>query len=153
MENNISYIPMEPALQQALKDRYTKPFRRNVMSLIISLLIIYGFIIFSLLYFKAVSVAPFAVVTIGFLLVFWMAYPKFKKMNLYYLDDANFGQIVKEQTYITKVFDTPAGINIYWLNCAAVKTFTPDPYRLFSEGDHVTIYYLKYSQDYLAYEA
>ena len=148
---------MEAAFQQALKERYTKPFRKNVTVLIASLIIFYGLIIFSLFSFKdkvsPLSIGPIIVITLGFLLVFWMAYPRFKKMNIHYLDDAGFGQIVKEQTYITKVFDTPAGINIYWLNCAAVKTFTPDPYRTFREGDTVTIYYLKYSQDYLAYES
>jgi hypothetical protein len=82
----------------------------------------------------------------------WMAYPKFKKMNIHYKHDAAFGMIVKEQTSIIKVFDTPVGINIYWLGSDSIKTFTPDPYRIFREGDVVTIYYLKFSKEYLAYD-
>lgn len=54
---------------------------------------------------------------------------------------------------ITKVFHTPAGINIYWLESDDIKTFTPNPYRHFNVGDQVVIYYLKYSKEYLAYEA
>lgn len=153
----LEYIPMEADFRQEIRYRYIKPLRRNISILTGCLLLIYALISISILPTKeqeAKSVlAGMLFVTVGFLIMFiWFAYPKFRKLNLHYLKDAEFGQIIKERTYITKVFDTPAGINIYWLGCDAIKTFTPDPYRIFREGDWVTIYYLKFSKEYLAYE-
>ena len=149
-------IPMEADFRAALREKYTKPYKKNITVLTTALLVVYLAVMVALYVYSkqtgTLLIGPMIGVTIGFLLVFWMAYPKFKKQNLHYLEDADFGQIIKERTHITKVFDTPVGINIYWLDCDAIKTFTPDPYRIFREGDWVTIYYLKFSKEYLAYE-
>jgi len=100
-----------------------------------------------------VTVTSFNIVFTIVLIIFNLkAYSQFRSQNICFLKDAEFGMIVKEQMCITKVFDTPAGINIYWLDSDSIKTFTPDPYRIFREGDIVTIYYLKFSKEYLAYE-
>lgn len=144
---------MEPDFREEIRNRYIKPYKRNMSALISCLIFVYIVIIGGqFLTGDKINPGPLIVVTIGFLFVFWLAYPKFKKMNIYYKNDAEFGMIVKERTSITKIFDTPAGINIYWLDSDSIKTFTPDPYRIFREGDVVTIYYLKFSKEYLAYE-
>lgn len=122
----------------------------------VALVLMYSLIIGGQLIFgddgNKISIAPIAVITVVFLFILWMAYPKFKKMNIHYLEDADFGMIAKEKVSVINVFDTPSGINIYWLNSATIKSFTPDPYRIFREGDEVVIYYLKHSAEYLAYE-
>ena len=148
---------MEIDFREEIRSRYTKPYKRNMLTLIVCLTFAYIGIIAGQLYVgqseKNIPFTPLIVVTIGFLLIGWMAYPKFKEMNIHYKQDAEFGMIVKEQTSITKVFETPAGINIYWLDSDSIKTFTPDPYLIFRVGDEVTIYYLKFSKEYLAYES
>jgi hypothetical protein len=148
------YIVMEPDFREEIRSRYTKPYKRNMTVLISCLFLAYILIVGGQLLAdqNKVNFAPLIVVTIGFIFAFWLAYPKFKKMNIHYKDDAEFGMIVKEKTSIIKVFDTPAGINIYWLSSDSIKTFTPDPYRIFREGDVITIYYLKFSKEYLAYD-
>lgn len=147
---------MEPDFREAIKNRYIKPYKRNISVLVTCLIFAYIVIVGGQLWVSLpegkINSAPLAVVTIGFLFAFWLAYPKFKKMNIHYKHDAEFGMIAKERVSIVKVFDTPAGINIYWLSSYSIKTFTPDPYRIFREGDIVTIYYLKFSKEYLAYD-
>lgn len=148
------YIKMESDFREETGNRYYKPYKRNMGVLISCLVLAYMLIIGGQLISQSgkINPAPLIVVTTGFLFAFWLAYPKFKKMNIHYKYDAAFGMIVKEQTSIIKVFHTPAGIDIYWLDSDSIKTFTPDPYRNFREGDVVTIYYLKFSKEYLAYE-
>lgn len=97
-------------------------------------------------YFILLLLIPF-----GYIIMIF--YGKLSKQNLHFFKDSEFGFIIKEQMTITKVFHTPAGINIYWLDSDDIKTFTPNPYRYFNAGDQVVIYYLKYSKEYLAYEA
>ncbi|WP_190277364.1 hypothetical protein [Taibaiella lutea] len=147
---------MEPDFREEIRGRYIRPYKRNMTVLISCLILAYIVITGGQLLAgqpeNKINFAPLIVVTIGFIFAFWLAYPKFKKMNIHYKHDAEYGMIVKEQTSVIKVFDTPAGINIYWLDCDAIKTFTPDPYRAFREGDVVTIYYLKFSKEYLAYD-
>lgn len=150
------YITMETNFREEIRSRYTKPYRRNITMLIAGALTI--FIMIASAYFASkakdpnTGYAPFVITAIGFTVVGLMAYPKFKKMNIHYRHDAEFGMIVKEQTAVIKVFDTPAGINIYWLDSDSIKTFTPDPYRIFREGDVVNIYYLEHAGEYLSYE-
>lgn len=147
---------MEPDFRRKIRDKYYKPYKRNMVFLISCLILIYLLIVSGLLFTgdpeNKISVTPFVVVTIGFLAVFWLSWPKFRKMNIHYKQDAEFGMIVKEQTAVIRVFPTPAGINIYWLDSDSIKTFTPDPYFALSEGNNITIYYLKFSKEYLAYE-
>ena len=145
-------IPMEEDYRLQLRNQYLKPLRRSTIAIVIFVIVILfimggaffgkdGFNYFILL----------LMIPIGFVIMIF--YGKLSKQNLHFLKDSEFGFIIKEQVTITKVFETPAGINIYWLDCDAIKTFTPDPYRYFNEGDQVVIYYLKYSKEYLAYEA
>lgn len=149
-------IPMEADFQREIKEKYTKPYRRNMIVLVLSLSVIYGAILMGQIFLRdagsEMNYTPVIITTIGFILVFFMAYPKFKKMNIHFLEDATFGMIVKERMSVINVFDTPSGINIYWLDSPVIKSFTPDPYRIFREGDEVVVYYLKYSAQYLAYE-
>lgn len=147
---------MEPDFKNEIRRKYTVPYKRNMMVLVLSLLVIYGAILSGILFSKdanaEMNYTPVIIMTIGFILVFFMAYPKFKKMNFHFWEDAEFGMIVKERMSVINVFDTPSGINIYWLDSPIIKSFTPDPYLIFREGDEVIIYYLKYSAQYLAYE-
>jgi hypothetical protein len=156
MENKVSYYPMDAAMQQELRAKYVRPFKRNIITLVSTLLLIYLLIIVGQFFFtdqsSGIAWGPFLVVTIGFLLVFLMAYPKFKNMNIHFLKDAESGRIAKAQVHIINVFDTPSGINIYWLDSPVIKSFTPEPYRTFRNGDVVVIYYLEHAAQYLAYE-
>ncbi len=145
---HMELIPMEADYKEELKRAYLKPLRRNVALLscflaFIPLLIVY----------LAISQGNYFILL--FLLLFGYFYlfllHKFRQVKRHYYEDAQLGYIVKEQTIVTKVFPTPVGINIYWLSSEDIKTFTPDPYRHFREGERVTIYYLKHSKEYLAY--
>ena len=91
-------------------------------------------------------------ILIPFVLVGLIIFPKIYRYKRHYYQDYQLGHLIKEFVVITKVFDTPSGINIYWISSDAIKTFVPNPYRRFREGDLVFIYYLKYSKEYLAYE-
>lgn len=146
---NIELIPMEADYKEQLKKAYIKPFRRNVILISCFLFFIPLFIVY-----KAIDQANYFILL--FLLLFGYFYlfllNKFRQMKRHYYEDAQLGYIIKEQTVVTRVFNTPAGITIYWLSSEDIKTFTPDPYRHFREGEVVTIYYLKHSKEYLAYE-
>jgi hypothetical protein len=144
-------IPMEEDYRMQLRNQYLRPLRRSTIAIVIFVVVILcitgaaflgrdGFNVFSLL-----LLIPFGYVIMIF-------YGKLSKLNLHFFKDSEFGFIIKERVTITKVFETPAGINIYWIDCDAIKTFTPDPYHYFNAGDQVVIYYLKYSKEYLAYE-
>lgn len=144
-------IPMEEDYRLQLRDRYHKPLRRNAIAMIIvgiGLLFLIGIAFFrkdGLNYLALFLLIPYT-------LLMMILYPKLIKHNLHFFKDSEHGFIIKERMTITKVFHTPVGINIYWLDSDDIKTFTPDPYRHFNEGDQVVIYYLKYSRDYLGYE-
>lgn len=157
-------ITMEPGFKLNLEARYKVPFRNNMAVLTILTVLVY----------LAVAAAHHAAATKGsfrpalgadtrtiyfelllalpFLYIYIHTYFLLAKRGIHYLKDAQFGFIVKEHMTISKVFDTPSGINIYWLASDEIKTFVPDPYRHFREGDTVFIYYLKHSKEYLAYE-
>ena len=144
-------IPMENAYRHQLRKEYERPLMKNTIMMAIL------FLGFSLLIFQnnlfnkeANYILPFFLIPM--LLVCYKLYLRLKLHKLHYLMDADYGFIIKEQMTITKVFHTPAGINIYWLDSDDIKTFTPNPYRHFNVGEQVVIYYLKYSKEYLAYE-
>lgn len=151
IENEISYVPMEEDMQFALYAKYTMPLQRNIILLIVISLLFYGIVAgaadtgtsgsFYLL---------LAIVMSG--IDFFMIYTTFLQYNLPYKKDAQFGQIVKEKAHISAVYSTPVGYNIYWLDSRSIMTFNPEPYRNFKVGDPVTIYYLKFSKQYLTYE-
>jgi hypothetical protein len=147
----IEEIPMEEPYRQQLRNQYLKPLRRGTIAIVIFVIIILSIIggaffgTDGLSYFILLLLIPF-----GYIIMIF--YGKLSKQNIHFLKDSEFGFIIKEQVTITKVFETPAGINIYWIDCDAIKTFTPDPYCHFYAGDRVVIYYLKYSKEYLAYE-
>lgn len=167
-EQSIELIPMEAAFKLGLEGKYRKPFRNNVTIMTIAFLLLYLFILAACSataingliktssrsgQVSMVKVAVFDTgLTIVAVLLYLHLFAKFARMNIHYLKDADFGFVVKERMVISKVFPTPAGIHIYWLDSPAIKTFTPDPYRHFREGDSVAIYYLKHSKEYLAYE-
>jgi hypothetical protein len=144
-------IPMEEDYRLHLRSRYHKPFRRNAISMVnigIALLALIGVAFYrkdGLNYYALFLLIPYG-------LLMMIIYPKLIKHNRHFLKDSEFGFIIKERVTITKVFHTPAGINIYWLDSDDIKTFTPDPYRHFNQGDEVVIYYLKYSKEYLGYD-
>lgn len=144
-------IPMEEAYRLQLREQYFKPRRRSTILIVvfaIAVLLILGSVAFGKDGFNYLVL--FLLLPFGFVIM--LLYAKLKKNNLHYFQDSKLGFIIKEQMTITKVFHTPAGINIYWLDSDDIKTFTPDPYRHFNEGDTVWIYYLRYSRLYLAYE-
>lgn len=155
---------MEPGFKLSLEARYKVPFRNNMAVLTILTVLVY----------LAVAAAHHATATkallkaatgaeaqtiyfelllaLPFLYIYIHTYFLLAKRGIHYLKDAQFGFIVKERMTISKVFDTPSGINIYWLASDDIRSFVPDPYRHFREGDTVSIYYLKHSKEYLAYE-
>jgi hypothetical protein len=143
-------IPMEEPYKQQLLKNYQGPRRKNTIMIGI---VFFGFsiLLFQNILFERVNYA-ILLLFLPLVVICYMFYKKLEQYKIHYLKDAVFGFIIKEQVTITKVFETPAGINIYWLDCDAIKTFIPDPYRYFNEGDQVVIYYLKYSKEYLAYE-
>lgn len=144
-------LPMEEPYRLQLRDQYLKPLRRSTIGMVIfaiAILAMLGAAFFrngGLHYAVLLLLIP-----LGY--IFMVFYNKSSKHNLHFFKDSEFGFIIKEQMTIIKVFDTPAGINIYWLDSDDIKTFTPNPYRHFKQGDQVVIYYLKYSKEYLAYE-
>lgn len=168
MENDITYIPMDDDFRNALRERYYTPLRKNIIFLTIVAVILYAIVVFGaissakdgMLEFESKKAVPVAVpiaalcfwlaITLGFFYAFGLT--RFLGYKICYKKDAEFGQIMKERAHISDVIYTPAGINIYWLDSASILTFTPDPCRHFGIGDPVTIYYLKYSKEYLSYE-
>jgi hypothetical protein len=144
-------IPMDEPYRQQLKDRYTRPLQRNTIVIsifVIGILLAVGVALSGKtgsIFFLLLLLIPFGYFIMSF-------YSTLSRHNLHFYKDAEFGFIIKEQMTISKVFHTPAGINIYWLESDDIKTFTPNPYQHFHEGDQVFIYYLKYSKEYLAYE-
>ncbi|RYZ28637.1 MAG: hypothetical protein EOP49_41310 [Sphingobacteriales bacterium] len=145
-------IPMEPAYRAQLRQQYLVPLQRNIVMIVVltvALLCIPLFVLFGtkaeINYYGFLFLIP--VVLIPFPL-----YRKMANHKRYYFEDAAYGFIVKEQVTIIKVFETPAGINIYWLDHDTIKTFTPDPYRHFHTGEVLCIYYLKHAAEYLAYD-
>lgn len=168
MQNEISYIPMEDDFRNALRKRYYAPLGRNIISISVMVVAFYVIVAFGASSGTKDGSLEFAgkhggamVVSMG-ALYFWLAIAlaffyllflfRLLRYKIHYKKDAEFGQIAKERVHITDVIYTPAGINIYWLDSQCIFTFTPDPYRHFSVGDAVTIYYLKFSKEYLAYE-
>jgi hypothetical protein len=143
-------IPMEEPYRQQLLKNYQGPRRKNTIMIGI-IFLGFSILLFQNILFESVNYA-ILLLFLPLVVFCYLFYKKLEQYKIHYLKDAMFGFIIKEQTTITKVFETPAGINIYWLDCDAIKTFTPDPYRYFNEGDQVVIYYLKYSKEYLAYE-
>lgn len=156
---------MEPDFRYSLEARFRAPFRRNVIVMTIIFVLLYAIIITATNYREEgwIWFSPereerwFLLIfdillSLALLRIYFRMYNRFVQMNRHYLQDAAFGFIIKEQMSITRVFDTPSGINIYWLSSDDIKTFVPDPYRIFRKGDQVFIYYLKYSKEYLAYE-
>lgn len=160
----IEYIPMDAELKLSLIDKYRKPFRSNVIILTVVFVLLYLIIFLSSNGFLKDASVPDSntggmrsiLFNIGLpaimFIVYSNVYSKFKKMNIHFLKDAESGMIAKAQMCIINVFDTPSGINIYWLDSPVIKSFTPDPYRTLRNGDVVVIYYLEYSAQYLAYE-
>lgn len=156
MENEITYIPMDATFREEIKRRYTKP--RNLHMTLLTI-VFFGFYLMFLCAVDKGWDHPFwtiAAVTIGFMFKAVLFYVImmffFLQYKICYLKDANLGQIAKERMLITKAERTPAGISIYWLDSESIMTFIPDPQRFFNAGDTVTIYYLKYSKEYLSYE-
>jgi hypothetical protein len=143
-------IPMEEPYRQQLLKSYQGPRRKNTIMIGIVFLG-FSFLLFQNILFQSVSYF-FLILFAPLVVVCYLFYKKLEQYKIHYLKDAVFGFIIKERVTITKVFETPAGINIYWIDCDAIKTFTPDPYCHFYAGDQVVIYYLKYSKEYLAYE-
>lgn len=145
----VALVPMEPDFREEIRRKYTGPLLRN--GLAFGLFIGY----FSFLIISDVIRGhdyDMLYVFIPFLLVGLVIVPKIYRYKRHYYKDYQLGYVVKELVVITKVFDTPSGINIYWLSSDAIKTFVPNPYRIFREGDLLAIYYLKYSKEYLDYE-
>ncbi len=142
----LSLVPMEPEFRVEIKRRYTNPLQRNgiVFGLFISY---FGFLIIS----DAIEQrdADLLYIFIPFLLLGLVIVPKIYRYKRYYYQDYQLGYVVKELVAVTKVFDTPSGVNIYWLSSDAIKTFVPDPYRHLREGDLLFIYYLRYAKEYL----
>lgn len=165
MEEDITLIPMEPAFRQQVEDRYRVPLRDRLTRLVVTAVILFFVIVLASNrteqgfvwtsgdgegrggYLMIDAIIAVAMLGMGF-----VVYGKLAAMNRHYLYDAHFGYIVKEKVSITKVFDTPSGINIYWLSSEEIKTFVPEPYRSFRRGDTLTIFYLKHAREYLAYE-
>jgi hypothetical protein len=149
--NEISYVPMDEDMQFTLYAKYTMPLQRNIILLIVISLLFYGIVAGA-----ANTGTPgsfyllLAIVMSG--IDFFMVFTTLLQYNLAYKKDAQFGKIVKEKAHISAVYSTPVGYNIYWLDSLSIMTFNPDPYRSFNVGDAVTIYYLKFSKQYLAYE-
>lgn len=143
-------IPMEEDYRQQLLKNYQRPRRINTIMIGIVFLG-FSFLLFQNILFQSVN-HIFLLLLAPLVVICYLFYKKLEQYKIHYLKDALFGFIIKEQVTITKVFETPAGINIYWIDCDAIKTFIPDPYRYFNTGDQVVIYYLKYSKEYLAYE-
>jgi len=145
-------IPMEPAYRAQLREQYLKPFRGSMVMLTLlamALLCIQLFIVFGLRKEPNYYGFLFLIVIIQIVVALYRKMANYKR---YYMEDAQYGFIIKDLVMIIKVFETPAGINIYWLDHDTIKTFTPDPYLHFRTGDLVNIYYLKHSAEYLAYD-
>jgi len=154
-------------MKRDLEQRYRRPLRANIAIVTLVLWTVYLLIMLGA---NSASVSGAiklhgrgsntVVTTMGFKValtvfssfIYLQMVVQYRSRNRHYLKDAASGRIVKERMHITKVFDTPAGINIYYLDSAEIRTFTPDPYRIFHEGDSVVIYYLEHSLKYLAYE-
>ncbi|WP_118974565.1 hypothetical protein [Taibaiella koreensis] len=146
---DINLIPMEEDYKDQLRLAYLRPLRKGV-----GLLSAFTFLIAFMGVYIAIHRSAYHI--LFFLLPLGFAYlyilNKLRQVKLHYYKDYRLGYIVKEQVKITKVFDTPSGINIYWLSSEDIKSFVPDPYRIFREGDRVFVYYLKHAKEYLAYE-
>jgi hypothetical protein len=143
-------IPMEEPYRQQLRKNYQVPLWKNT----IMIAVVFGgfsLLAFQNILFESVSYW-FLLFFVPLLIICYFFYKRLEQYKIHYLKDAVFGFIIKERVTIIKVLETPASINIYWLDCDSIKTFTPDPYRYFNVGDQVVIYYLKYSKEYLAYE-
>ena len=141
---------MEPAYRKELREKYLGPLRWKIA------LIIIMFLVLSAPFLKwpmPPDQLRTSLVFIGALAFFcFSSYLMVRRNRRSYFEDAQYGFVIRERMAVTKVFSTPAGINIYWLDSSDIPTFSPDPYRIFHVGDPVTIYYLKYSRKYLAYE-
>lgn len=168
MENEITYIPMDDDFHREIMERYTKPFREQMTLMGIVCVICYVIALAAISqkdysnripenHFGRPS-APHSATELFFwttgivIAVFWFTLVKARRSKRHYKEDADFGYIAKERVHISSVYPTPAGINIYWLDSESILSFTPDPYRHFSVGDPVTIYYLENSKEYLAYD-
>lgn len=143
---------MEEPYRQQLKKQYQVPLRKNgIMVAVFMVCISVLIIVFSLNwqgspnYYLLLLLLPLAFIC-------WLLYKKLAQHNIHYFKDYEYGMIIKERTSITRIFATPAGVNIYWLDSDSIKTFTPNPYRNFIQGDKVIVYYLKYAKEYLGYE-
>jgi hypothetical protein len=145
----IALIPMEHDFRRQVRGSYTIPFYRNSLILVLFM----GGCTFPIIK-TAIAGADYNTLwgLLPFALLGLFIYPKIYRHKRHYYKDYQLGYVVKEFVAITKVFDTPSGINIYWLSSDAIKTFVPDPYRIFREGDLLFIYYLQYSKEYLVYE-
>jgi hypothetical protein len=142
-------IPMEPDFRLQVKKNYAIPFYRNTFTLSVFM----AFCTFPLLR-TAIAETNWEMLwgLLPLALLALFIFPKIYRYKRHYYKDYQLGYVVKEFVVITKVFDTPSGINIYWLSSDAIKSFVPSPYRILREGDLLFIYYLKYSKEYLAYE-
>ncbi|PZF72409.1 hypothetical protein [Taibaiella soli] len=167
MGNEMTYIPMEDDLKSALRDRYYAPLGGNIILTTAVAIIFYLVVVLG-----ADSAAVNGVIkltgkgstsyisessfcfwlAVGIVIVYIFCIFNFCSMNVHFKQDAEFGQIVKEKVHITSAYETPMGYNIYWLDSESILSFTPEPYRHFYVGDVATIYYLKFSKEYLAYE-
>lgn len=150
--NEIETIPMEESYRQQLKSRYLVPLKKNAIAIAVFTVCVSALIITFSLSWEGHSNYYLLLLLLPLIFVCFQLYQKMAQHNLHYFKDADYGMIIKERCTITRVFTTPAGINIYWLDSDSIKTFTPDPYRNFIQGDTVFIYYLKYAKEYLGYE-
>ncbi len=140
-------VLMEHPYREALRKKYINPLRVHL-----SILLFFFFTV----PFIIVVQKGFDMFIIVILIIFFFVFSSFFfaviRHKLHYYKDYKFGFVIKERFVITRTMQTPSGICIYWLSSNDIKSFTPDPYRIFNTGDEVTIYYLKHSKEYLAYE-
>jgi len=145
----LEWIPMTPDFRRQVRNRYRIP-------LYLSTFMLAGFMaLFSVPFIRTAledNNPDMLWAQLPFTLMGLLIYLKIYRHKRHYYRDYQWGHVVKERVAVTKVFDTPSGINIYWLSSETIKSFVPDPYRLLRKGDVLAIYYLKYSKEYLAYE-
>lgn len=163
--NNIELVRMDPGYRKHLKRLYYTPLLWRISFCFFFLIITHALILASggsdglvttiIVRTHRVTLSEeafFCMVLASFLSLGCITIKALFHIGRHYYEDYRFGYIVKESVSISKVMETPAGINICWTDSKAIFTFIPEPLQNLLAGIQVYLFYLQHSKEYLKYE-